>query len=101
MTTRTDRDLAEEIEKVDQAAAQGGIDESVPKNDPLHKCLFRLRKPLLLLLYQLLRIPLLPLFLDPDHPITTKKELITSELTLKRLPMIRLCRLSSRRWTLT
>ena len=57
---------------------------------PLHKLLFRLHKPLLLLLYQLPRIPLPPLLLDDDHLITTKNEIMTSHLILRRLPLSRL-----------
>ena len=34
MTQRTDRYLAEEVEKGDQASAQGGMDENVPKIEP-------------------------------------------------------------------
>ena len=34
MTERTDRFLTDAVAKGDQAAAQGGIDVNVPKNEP-------------------------------------------------------------------
>ena len=65
---------------------------------PLHKLLFHLHKPLLLLLYKLPRIPLPLLLLDHDHQITTKIELMTTHLILRRLPASRLLK---RLWMLT
>ena len=66
--------------------------------NPLHKLLFHLHKPTLLLLYQLPRLPLPLLLLDHDHQITMKNDLMTSHLILRRLPVSRLL---ERLWMLT
>jgi hypothetical protein len=86
--------LTEAVEKGDQAAAQGGIDVDMPKNEPLPKPLFLSVAPLLLLLYQLLMIPLLPLPLDLDRQITTKNLLTTSH---PRMILMRQCKAQATR----